>query len=285
MVARCRETGHSAWGATRDEAIDRLSLMLAGFLAHGAVEEWGPGRPAEDPEAAAPSSALGTVIDVTDAVAARLADALREVGYLRHDTPEHEVAVRISGRAPGVTFGTRLFREGPGSITGGRFERAATVGTDVHVPLQQPASAPGSLGDACPGPIAADIWSIEQDESIGLGDRWRVVSGRKRTEWRRRETSARVPYLATVYNERVARVIASVPNLIRSLNAVCDLAIWMSGSPSFAAGGEAEDGWNRLRPALSDAMRLMDALGVGQQPASDGGPGWADGAGPGSSGG
>ena len=49
-----------------------------------------------------------------------------------------------------------------------------------------------------------------------------------------------------------------------ALRDAIDVAVWMSGSPSFGPDGEAHEGWvNKMRPKLEKAMALS------QQPAQE----------------
>ena len=49
----------------------------------------------------------------------------------------------------------------------------------------------------------------------------------------------------------------TVETLRTHLREVCDLAIWMSGSPSFAPEGEAHEGWVKGREKLFAALEAL----------------------------
>jgi hypothetical protein len=51
---------------------------------------------------------------------------------------------------------------------------------------------------------------------------------------------------------------AEIQELRKALADACDVAIWMSGSPSFSPEGEAHEGWVKMRPKLYAAMEALD---------------------------
>ena len=55
-------------------------------------------------------------------------------------------------------------------------------------------------------------WDMEKDDSFGDRDVWRLVDSDDAERWRRYETSARCPYVATVYSQKVATEMCEAHN-------------------------------------------------------------------------
>lgn len=59
------------------------------------------------------------------------------------------------------------------------------------------------------------------------------------------------------YMEATSRLTGERQELKEALETACDVAIWMSGSPSFSPEGEAHDGWVKQRERLYEAMAVL----------------------------
>lgn len=75
----------------------------------------------------------------------------------------------------------------------------------------------------------------------------------------RRELLEEIDRLITTDKPGLAKLYERNAALQRALADVIDVATWMSGSPSFAAEGEAGEYWKAQRERLYAAMLVRDA--------------------------
>jgi hypothetical protein len=65
---------------------------------------------------------------------------------------------------------------------------------------------------------------------------------------------------ALTFGEQAA-LASSYQEAEKALRDVLDVAIWMSGSPSFGPEGEAHEGWVKARPKLDAAAAFLAEQG------------------------